>query len=111
MCGFAALRAGAGCTPASTANVPRAFTPCMRSKRFIGVSTVPARQMALALFTSTSMPPKRSTAAPTAAAISVLVADVARDGERLAAGRLDLLGGGVDRPRQLRVRHGRSWRR
>jgi hypothetical protein len=34
------------------------------------------------------------------------VADVSDDRERLAAGRLDLLGGGVDRARELRVRLG-----
>ena len=32
--------------------------PCMRSKRFTGVSSVPVRLMALALFTRMSMPPK-----------------------------------------------------
>ena len=38
----------------------------MRSKRFIGVSSVPAKKMALALLIRTSMPPNRSAARVTA---------------------------------------------
>ncbi len=40
----------------------------MRSKRFIGVASVPVRLIALALLTSTSMPPNSFTAASTAPA-------------------------------------------
>src|SRR5215510_6810922 len=40
--------------------VPRTFTPNMRSKRFIGVSRVPVSEIALALLTRMSMPPKCS---------------------------------------------------
>ena len=38
-------------------NVPRTLTEYIRSKRFIGVSSVPVRLMALALLTRMSMPP------------------------------------------------------
>src|SRR6478736_2259708 len=48
-------------------NVPRTLTCCIRSKRFIGVSSAPRSQIALALLTRMSMPPKRSTACATAA--------------------------------------------
>jgi len=34
------------------------LTPNIRSKRFIGVSAVPVSEIALALFTRISMPPK-----------------------------------------------------
>ena len=40
-------------------NVPRVLTPSIRSKRFIGVASVPVRLIALALLTRMSMPPKR----------------------------------------------------
>jgi len=43
------------------------LTCCIRSKRFIGVSSVPRSQIALALLTRMSMPPKVSTVAATAA--------------------------------------------
>jgi hypothetical protein len=43
--------------------VPRTLTWCIRSKRFIGVSSVPVRLMADALLTRTSMPPNAWTAA------------------------------------------------
>ena len=48
-------------------NVPRTFTCCMRSKRFISVASVPVRLIALALFTRMSMPPKAAIVAFTAA--------------------------------------------
>ena len=51
------------------AKVPRALTPIIRSKRFIGVSSVPVRLMALALLTRMSMPPKCSAARATPSAI------------------------------------------
>src|SRR5690606_38954567 len=44
-----------------------ALTCCIRSKRFIGVSRVPRSQIALALLTRMSMPPKVSTVFATAA--------------------------------------------
>lgn len=46
--------------------VARTFTWCMRSKRFAGVFNVFVSWIALALFTSTSMPPKCFAAAATA---------------------------------------------
>ena len=52
------------------------------------------------------MPPKRSTACVHRGGHRRLVADVADDRQRLPAGRLDLLGGGVDRALELRVRLG-----
>jgi hypothetical protein len=58
--------------------------------------------MALALFTRMSMPPKVATAwRPRPSRL--LVAHVDHDRQGLAARGLDLLGGGVDRARQLRV--------
>ena len=53
-----------------------------------------------------SMPPKRATALSSAALTMHLVAHVDHQRQRLAAGALDLLGGGVDGARQLRVRFG-----
>src|SRR5690625_2753510 len=49
-------------------NVPRVLTWCIRSKRFIGVSAVPASQIALALLTTMSMPPKCSAVSASASA-------------------------------------------
>ena len=63
------------------------------------------------------MPPKRSTACGHRRLHARLVADVALQRQRLAAGGLDLGGGAVDRARQLRVGLGRlggdrrCWRR
>ena len=51
------------------ANVPRTLTWCMRSNRFIGVSRVPVRLIALALLTRMSIPPKRSAVRATASSI------------------------------------------
>ncbi len=48
--------------------VPRRFTASMRSRRFTGVSSVPVREIALALLTRTSSPPNVFTAVLTAAA-------------------------------------------
>ncbi len=66
MCGFFAfLRCGM--QACEQRKVPRALIPCIRSQLFIGVSSVPVRLMALALFTRMSMPPKVSTVFSTAA--------------------------------------------
>src|SRR5690606_24305800 len=46
--------------------VPRALTCCIRSKRFIGVSSAPLSQIALALLTRMSRPPNSATVAATA---------------------------------------------
>ena len=66
MCGFFAFRR-CGMQAWEQRKVPRALIPCIRSHFFIGVSTVPERLMALALFTRMSMPPKVSTVFATAA--------------------------------------------
>ena len=65
-CGFGAF-SSQGRHACVQRNVPRAFTWCMRSQRFMGVFAVSPRWMALALLTRTSIPPKRPTAWPTAA--------------------------------------------
>ena len=62
--------------------------------------------MALALLTQMSMPPNRSTVFGDRLGDLRLVADVAQHRQRLAAGRLDLLGRRVDRARQFRMRLG-----
>ncbi len=67
MCGLAARRRW-GMAAWEQANVARALTPHIRSKRFIGVARVPVRLMALALLTRTSRPPKCATASATALA-------------------------------------------
>ena len=64
------------------------------------------RLIALALLTRMSMPPKRSTASATAACTLASSRMSHCIGQRLAAGRLDLGGGGVDRAGQLRMRLG-----
>src|SRR5690606_37297141 len=66
MCGLAAC-SRCGRQAWAQRKLPRALTCCIRSKRFIGVSSVPRSQMALALLTRMSMPPKASTVAATAA--------------------------------------------
>jgi len=48
-----------------TRYVPRVLIWCIRSKVFMGVSCVPVRLMALALFTTMSMPPNCLTAVST----------------------------------------------
>ncbi len=68
MCGFFAF-SRCGMQACEVANVPRVLTECIRSNRFSGVSSVPVRLMALALFTQMSMPPNVSTVFATASAI------------------------------------------
>ncbi len=86
-------------------NVPRTLTPNIRSKRFIGVASVPVRLIALALLTRMSMPPKRSTVA-----VDRGVRPAPRRGCRRRSASawppalLDLRGRGVDRAGKLRVR-------
>ena len=46
--------------------MPRTLTPNIRSNRFIGVSSVPVNEIALALLIRTSMPPNRSAVSFTA---------------------------------------------
>ena len=46
--------------------VPRTLICCMRSKRLVGRSAVEARLIALALLSTTSMPPNAATASATA---------------------------------------------
>ena len=57
-----------------TAKVPRAFTDIIRSNRRSSVADVPVNWIALALLTTTSMPPKvsahRATAWPTASRVA-----------------------------------------
>ncbi len=67
MCAFAAF-ARCGMQACEHTKVPRALTPSMRSKRRTGVSRVRVRDIALALLTSASMPPKASAARRTASA-------------------------------------------
>ena len=50
-----------------TRKVPRPLTWCIRSQRFISVASVPVSEMAEALLTQMSIPPKRSAVAATAA--------------------------------------------
>ena len=85
-------------------NVPRTLTPNIRSKRFIGVSSVPDSEMALALFTRMSMPPKRSAHCFAASATAFSSRMSTCIGQRLAAGLLDLARRGVNRAGQLRMR-------
>ena len=64
------------------------------------------RLIALALLTRMSMPPNVAAVLSIAAFTRLLVAHVDWQRQRLAAGRLDLRGRGVDRARQLRMRLG-----
>ena len=59
MCGFGAF-SRYGIASFEHTKVPRVLTECIRSKRFIAVSSVPVRLMALALLTRASRPPKVS---------------------------------------------------
>src|SRR5690554_3943335 len=65
MCGLAAS-SRCGRQAWAHRKVPRELTCCIRSKRFIGVSSVPRSQIALALLTRTSSPPNPATVAATA---------------------------------------------
>jgi hypothetical protein len=76
----------------------------MRSKRLTSSSAIGAMLIALALLTTTSTPPRRSTVASTARWTASALPNVADDRQRLAARRADRLGRGVDRARQPRVR-------
>ena len=104
MCGFGAC-SRYGRQACAQRKLPRALTCCIRSKRFIGVSSVPRSQIALALLTRMSMPPNASTVAATAARTCVLFADVALQRQRAAAGGFDFGRGGVDGAGQLRIGH------
>ena len=70
-------------------------------------ASVPDRLIALALLTQMSIPPNVSTVWRDRVGDRLLVADVADDRQRLAAGLLDLLGGRVDGAFELGVRLGR----
>ena len=86
------------------AKVPRTLTPNMRSKRRTGVSSVPVSEIALALLTSTSMPPKASTALLHRGRDGVVVAHVELQRQRAAAGGFHLRGDAVDGSGELRMR-------
>ena len=62
--------------------------------------------MALALLTTISMPPNRAAVSVERVLHHRFVADVDGERQRLAAGALDLLGGGVDGAGQFRMRFG-----
>ena len=83
--------------------VPRALIWCMRSKRFISVACELVSEMALALLTTMSRPPKGLGRLLESGAHLGLVADVDGQGQRLSAGLLDLLRRGIDRAGQLRI--------
>ena len=86
MCGLAdCSRCGMACC--EQRNVPRVLTWCIRSNRFIGVSSVPVRLIAEALFTRMSMPPKRSHGGRDRRRDLGFITDVDLHRERLAAGR------------------------
>ncbi len=84
--------------------VPRTLMSIIRSYRFIGSSVLGERLIADALFTTMSMPPKRSTVAATAASHALLLAHIAHDRESLAASGVDLLGCREDGALKLGVR-------
>ena len=73
----------------------------------LGLRRRRSRLIAEALLTTMSMPPNVSAVRAIASCDGGLVADVDGERQRLAAGRLDLLGGGVDRAFELRMRLGR----
>ena len=87
-----------------TMKVPRVLIWCIRSKRRMSVSATGVRAIALALLTTMSRPPKVATVCVDRGLHLRLVAHVDRERQRLAAGPGDLLGGGEDGARQLRVR-------
>ena len=64
---------------------------------------MPRRSMALALLTRMSTPPKERRRLRHGGLDLLVEANVARNGERLSARRLDLRGGGVDRAGNFRV--------
>ena len=82
----------------------------MRSKRFIGVSSVPVRLIALALLTQDVDAAELRDGRVDGRVHARLVADVADDRQRMTAGRLDFRRGGVDRSGKLRMRLGRLGR-
>src|SRR5579885_1277887 len=108
MCGLAA-RLRCGRHACEQRKVPRVLISIMRSKRLIGVSSVPVRLIALALLTRTSMPPKRFRGLDGRPYL-ILEADVGSHGEGLAAGGFDLPRGRENGARQLRMRLGRLGR-
>ncbi len=88
-------------------NVPRQLMPCIRSNRFIGVSSVPVRLMALALLTSTSMPPNVGRRLFDGRLNLLLEANVGNTGQRLAARFLKLFDRRVHGAFELGMRLGR----
>ena len=72
----------------------------------MSVASVPVSWIAEALLTQMSMPPNAATVFSTAVVDVGLVAHVDDQRQRLAAGVLDLLGGGVDGAGQVLVRLG-----
>ena len=87
-------------------NVPRTLTPNMRSKRFIGVASGAGQADRARVVDEDVDAAERCDGRGDRGLHRGLVADVAGDRQRLAAGLLDLRGRGVDRSRQLRIRRG-----
>ena len=103
MCGLCAF-ARCGMAYFDTMKVPRVLTWCIRSKRRMSVSATGVRDIALALLTTMSRPPKVSTVRSIAAFTCASSRTSTTSGKRLAAGLGDLLGRGEDGARQLGVR-------
>ena len=78
----------------------------MRSKRFIGVASVPVRLMALALLTRMSMPPNVLRRLLRRRVHRGIVADVERNRQCVSARTLDRLGCRMYGARKLRMRLG-----
>ena len=70
----------------------------------MSVSATGVRETALALLTTMSMPPNFSAVLSMRVLHRVLVAHIDHQGQGLAAGLLDLFGGGVDRAFELGMR-------
>ena len=103
MCGFAAF-ARYGSAYFDTMKVPRALICCIRSKRRMSVCATGVSWMALALLTTMSMPPKCAAVCVERRLHRRFLAHVDDERQRLAAGLLDLGGGGVDGAFELGMR-------